>query len=97
MSNTYAKDNQIRISVDFTVNAVDTDPTTIKCFYKDPNNLVTTLTYGVDNALVKDVTGKYHVDIFVSIAGRWYYRFEGTGAVIAANEADFLVDRSQII
>lgn len=97
MANVYAKDSQVRVSSEFTVASVDSDPTTVKCFYKDPTGLVTTLTYGVDNALVKDSTGKYHVDIFATVVGNWWYRFEATGAVVAANEAVFVISLSNIV
>jgi hypothetical protein len=97
MANVYAKDSLVRVSSEFTVSNVDTDPSTVKCFYKDPNNAVTTLTYGTDIAVVKDATGKYHVDIFANIAGNWWYRFEATGSVIAANEAEFIISLSQIV
>lgn len=97
MANVYAKDSLVRVSSEFTVSSVDTDPTTVKCFYKDPNNVVTTLVYGTDAALVKDSTGKYHVDIQASIAGNWWYRFEATGSVVAANEAEFVISLSQIL
>ncbi len=97
MANVYAKDSLVRVSSEFTVSGTDTDPTTVKCFYKDPNGVVTTLTYGIDNALVKDSTGKYHVDIFTSVVGNWWYRFEATGSVIAANEAEFVISLSQIL
>jgi len=96
-TNAYVKDNQIRVSVEFLANSVDTDPTTVKCFYKSPGGTITTLTYGVDNALIKDATGKYHVDIFANVTGLWYYRFEGTGALIGANESEFSIDLSQLV
>ena len=95
--NVYAKDSLVRVSSEFTVSGTDTDPTVVKAMYKDPNNLVTTLTYGTDAALVKDATGKYHVDIAATIAGNWWYRFESTGAVVAANESEFVVSLSQIV
>lgn len=97
MANVYAKDSLVRVSSEFTVASADTDPTIVKCYYKDPNNSVTTLTYGTDNALVRDATGKYHVDISASTAGNWWYRFEATGSVVAANEAEFVVSLSQIL
>lgn len=97
MANVYAKDSLVRVSSEFTVSGTDTDPTTVKCFYKDPNNVVTTLIYGTDAALVKDSTGKYHVDILGNIAGNWWYRFEATGSVVAANEAEFVISLSQIL
>ncbi len=97
MAHVYAKDSLVRVSSEFTVSGTDTDPTTVKCFYKDPNNTVTTLTYGIDQALVKDGTGKYHVDISTTLVGNWWYRFEATGVVVAANEDEFAVLSSQIV
>jgi hypothetical protein len=97
MANVYAKDSLVRVSSEFTVSSTDTDPTTVKCIYKDPNNSVTTLVYGTDSALVRDATGKYHVDIPATIAGNWWYRFEASGTVTAANEAEFVVSLSQIL
>jgi hypothetical protein len=97
MANVYAKDNLVRISTVFTLAGVATDPSIVKAFYKDPNNTVTTLTYGTDTALVKDSVGNYHVDISVAVAGNWWYRFEGTGDCVAANEGEFVVSLSQII
>jgi hypothetical protein len=97
MAHVYAKDSLVRISSEFTVSGTDTDPTTVKCFYKDPSGVITTLTYGVDNTLIKDSTGKYHVDIFAQAVGTWWYRFEATGSMIAANEDEFVILQSQIV
>src|SRR5260221_11656556 len=97
MAKVYAQYILVRVSSEFTVSSVDTDPTTVKCFYKDPNGVVTMLTYGIDNAHARDSTGKYHVDIFTSVVGTWWYRFEATGSVIAANEAELVISLSQIL
>ena len=95
--NIYAKNSLVRVSADFTLATIDTDPSTIKCYYKDPTGTITTLVYGTDGALVKDSAGKYHVDISAATSGNWYYRFEGTGTVTAANENEFIVPLSQIV
>lgn len=97
MAHVYAKDSLVRISSEFTVSGVDSDPTVVKCMYKDPSNTITTLTYGVDQPLVKDGAGKYHVDISTTMPGTWWYRFEATGLVVAANEDEFVVLTSQIV
>lgn len=97
MANVYAKDSTVRVSSEFTVSGTDTDPTTVTCYVKDPNNSLTTLVYGTDAALIKDATGKYHTDIMANIAGNWWYRFEAAGTVAAANEAEFVVSLSQIL
>lgn len=70
--------------------AVVVDPTTIKFKYRVPGALTTTtLTYGVDAALVKDATGIYHVDITIIIAGTWFYRWEATGSYACAEQGSF--------
>ncbi len=97
MINTYAKDNQVRVSSEFTVSGNDTDPTTVKCFYRNPTGTLITLVYGIDGALVRDATGKYHVDIFANITGSWWYRFEGTGTVVSASEDEFFILQSQVL
>jgi hypothetical protein len=56
---------------------------------------VTTLTYGTDAALVKDSTGNYHVDLDVTMGGKWWIKFYSTGSVKAAVEDFFLVRYSQ--
>ena len=95
--NTYTKHSLVRVSAEFTLASTDTDPVTVTCYYKDPTGNKTTLVYGTDAALVKDSTGKYHVDITAATSGYWAYRFEGSGTVTAANEAEFLVLASQLV
>src|SRR5690348_1916267 len=97
MTNVYVQNSQVRVSSEFTVSGTDTDPATVTCRYKDPSGTVTTLVYGSDAALMRDGTGKYHVDITASTAGNWWYRFEASGTVVAANEAEFVVSLSQIV
>jgi len=82
----------IRISAAFSTAAgVATDPTAVFAKYRDPGGTVTTLTYGVDVALVKDSTGNYHVDINADEAGKWLYRFYSTGTGQAMDEDGFSV------
>jgi hypothetical protein len=67
------------------------DPAAVLFKFKDPAGVVTTYTYGTDSQLVKDSTGKYHVDINASSVGRWYYKFYSTGSGQAAFENHFSV------
>lgn len=75
--------------------SVALDPTNVFFSYKNPAGTITTLTYGVDAALVKSGVGNYYVDITVPSAltatGTWYYRFYSTGTGQTANEALFVV------
>lgn len=67
------------------------DPTGVLARYADPSGNVTTLTYGIDAALVKDSTGNYHVDIDADEAGVWFVRFYSTGTGQASSETDHFV------
>lgn len=69
-----------------------TDPTTITFKVKNPAGSTTTYVYGTDAQLVKIGTGRYRVDVTANAAGLWTYRFEGTGAVVAADEQTFTVN-----
>lgn len=55
------------------------DPAVVKGWYRTPAEVVTTLTYGTDVALVKDSTGAYHFDLDVDVPGRYFYGFYSTG------------------
>ncbi|HJT63078.1 MAG TPA: hypothetical protein VJ797_15520 [Burkholderiales bacterium] len=68
-----------------------TDPTAVSFKYTKPSGTTTTLVYLTDAALVKDSTGNYHVDLSVTEAGWWHYRFIGTGAVQAVEDGEFMV------
>lgn len=71
------------------------DPTTVNLLWKvGSGGAVTTWTRpaaGPDTQIVKDATGVYHADIPVVEAGVHYFRWEGTGAVVAAEEGRFSV------
>lgn len=93
MANTYDIGDQVRVTVTFSVGGINTDPTTITLKVKDPSHNVDTYTYALGQ-LVKSATGIYYKDISIDEAGIWHYRFEGTGAVISADEDYFQVDYS---
>lgn len=71
------------------------DPPTVKFKKKDPAGTITTLTYGVDSAVVKDSVGNYRCDVDCDRAGIFYYRWESTGGGKGAQEASFEVAASQ--
>ncbi len=96
MTNVYDIGDQARVSAAFTLvsNGAAADPSAISCKVRKPDGTVTTLVYGTDAALVKDSTGNYHADVTIDQFGRWFYRFTGTGSVIAADELWFDVEQS---
>ena len=82
----------VRVSVYITINGVATDPSTGPvCQWNDPSGVNTTKTYPSDAEVVKDSTGRYHLDIAIDEAGTWYYNWAGTGTAQGAEEGSFVV------
>lgn len=84
-----------RVSVAFTnASNAAADPTTVKLHVRKPYSAqATTYTYNAPGSpIVKDSTGAYHADLSLDTAGTWYYEWEGTGAVEAAEEGSFFVE-----
>lgn len=71
------------------------DPTTILFKVQTPAGTESTLTYGVDAAVVKSSTGKYYSDVTASQAGVWTYRWESSSTYGAAREQTFQVRSSE--
>jgi hypothetical protein len=83
------------VSATFQVGGADTDPTTITVLHRNPSGTLTTWVYGTDAEVVKNATGQYHADIDIDEAGRWWYRWVGTGTAQAAEESSFLIDTTE--
>lgn len=69
-----------------------TDPTTVTLRWRVAGGAETTYTWtavvpGTD--IVRDSVGVFHADITVTSPGLHYFRWEGTGAVAAAEEGTF--------
>lgn len=73
------------------------DPTTLIFKMIEPDQTYTEYEYGTDEELVKDSTGKYHVYWDCITPGIHYWRYEATGSVVAAEEADFYVRKSKVV
>jgi hypothetical protein len=93
--NTYDVGDKVRVTVNFTDNGSPIDPTTVVFKWKSPAGTITTKTYGTDVEVVKTSTGVYYSDITPASAGKYDYRFAGTGAVVAASEGLFYVRPSE--
>lgn len=86
----------VRVTAYFTVDAVATDPSSgPTCKYKDPSASVVSKTYPGDAEVVKDDTGRYHLDITIDDSGTWYYNWSGTGAAQGAEEGSFPVAETE--
>lgn len=79
------------------ISGTATDPTAVTLSVRKPDG--TRLVYGwpsdgANGAVVKDETGRFHVDVLLDQAGNWLYRLAGTGDVTAAAEGYLTVSRS---
>jgi len=68
------------------------DPTIVELDIQDPSGNDSFFDYAGGN-VTKETTGKFFRDIFVDEPGQWWYRYFGSGTVIAADEAYFIVER----
>ena len=89
---TYPFDTRIRLSLDWTQNAVPKDSVTE--IYVEPPGSTTTL-YTSTSGVTHDSTGNYYLDIDPAIAGVWEYRFEAVAPKGAA-EGYFVMEPSRI-
>lgn len=91
--NSYPAGNQIVLTSTFTIAATGAvaNPTAVKVRVTDPLGSETDYTGG---QLSNPSTGVFTVTITVTTPGVWNYRAEGTGAVFAAQEGQFVVRRS---
>jgi hypothetical protein len=81
-----------RVSVAFTnILGAAADPTAVYLYVKKPGLGYTTLTYGVDAAIVKPSTGNYYADLDLDTVGQWLFEWAGTGAVTANEGGQFRV------
>lgn len=71
----------------------DYDPTTVTFKTHDPFGSELTYVYGTDAAVTKTSVGDYSASVTPDSAGRWRFRWQTTGGVIAT-EGDFLVQDS---
>jgi hypothetical protein len=83
------------------------NPARLQFAYKDPDllpasgdkgNLDSPYVYGIDEELVRDATGKFHIDLPIDKAGLWKYRaiaLDAEGKPWGATEGSFFVNSSE--
>jgi len=94
MANIYDVGDRVRLTGTFTASGSPVDPTTVTLYYQDPSGNDTIKTYALGQ-LTKVSTGVYRFDLDIDEAGKWYYRFAGTGACVTASESHFNVRKSE--
>jgi hypothetical protein len=88
-STNYVAGAVVRITGAFTASGTPTDPTTITLSLKGGTGGLVQFTYAASQ-IVRDSAGNYHYDYTIPASGQFFYRWEGTGAVIAAAEGSFV-------
>ena len=78
-------------------NNLPADPTGLALKIREPDKTLTTLTFGVDNALVKDSVGNYHADVLLDQSGVWHWRWEASGANSGVAEGTLTVLASKVL
>ena len=74
------------------------DPTTVTLKVKDLVPATTSYIYLTDAEVIKDRVGHFHAELAITGAGDgyWWFRWEGTGAAVAAEEEKFKVDKKNV-
>jgi hypothetical protein len=95
MATTYDIGDVVRVTCTFTNGAgANTDPTTVTLKVKTPAQVTTPYTWAL-GTVTRSAVGIFYKDISLTMSGEWFYRFEGTGAVESAEEANILVEASE--
>ncbi len=93
----YDSGDSIRLSAIFTDTAFVTgDPTTVLFAWRTPAGTTGTAQYGVGTAIVRQATGVYTFDTAVGQAGSFWYRWQATGTLVAAEEKSFTIRQPRV-
>jgi len=85
----YNPGDRVRYSAEFRVGGVLTDPTDVVFKWRAGTGSIQTEDYNPGN-IVRDGAGLFHVDLTLTDVGAIRYRWEGTGAAVAAEEGSLL-------
>ncbi len=88
---TYDRGDLVRLTATFTVSGLPTDPATVSLYLRAPDGTLSTLTYGVDVAIVRASVGVYRYDFSAVAAGQVSYRWAGTSPAQAAEQGSLFI------
>lgn len=92
---TYIVGQEVRVAGEFRdIDNTLVDPTGVLFKFIKPSGVLTTYTYLVDEEVVRDETGKYHVDIYADQVGLYNWRWESSGGTVTAADGSFQVENS---
>jgi hypothetical protein len=92
--NQYDYLDRVIVSGEFAVDGELRDPDEVTCYLKTPAKEVLTFVFGVDPNVTRVGQGLFECYHDVDQAGRWEYRWYGTGGVFGAGEGSFDVRQS---
>lgn len=81
-----------RVEAVFERNGSRIDPDTVAVKVKSPSGATTTYTYGTHAQLSRIAAGMYRLEVPVTEAGVWNWRYESTGEGQAAEQGAFLAN-----
>ncbi len=90
MASTYDIGDYVRISSTFTQGGTVLDPTTVTLVLRAPDATSTTYTYA-GATIIRESQGVYHVDVSVTAAGTYRYRWTTTGTGASSEEGWYQV------
>lgn len=93
---TYLMENTFTVYNSSTGLDVLTDPSTVELSYRRDGGAVTTLTYAAGE-ITRLSVGRFITQIALASAGRWFWRWKGTGTVPTASEGIIEVRRSAFV
>ena len=71
------------------------DPSSVICYVIDPNGVKNTYTGA---QIIRDSIGDYHIDLTLTVSGRWIYKWQGTGiATVTSPDIIIVVNQSSEI
>ena len=90
--NSYDIGNTIRTVAKFAdIDGNFIDPDSVQVLIRYPDNTV------VPHTPIKDSVGNYHYDLNIPNPGIYYYRYQTTGGILAANDGAFMAVSSPVI
>jgi hypothetical protein len=82
---TYYPGDAVTLQATFTsIAGTNADPTTVALKVEDPGGTITTYTYA-DLDITKTAAGVFQYVLSLTLAGRYWYRWAGTGSVQAVS------------
>ncbi|MCK4814626.1 hypothetical protein KA005_02555 [bacterium] len=95
MANTYDLGDSIRLEAMFRVTGSLVDPVIVELEVRDPSGNIDSFTLA-GAGVTRRMLGTFYRDVFLNESGQWWYRYFGSGTVLAADEKYLIVDRPVI-